>query len=64
MSKMFGWDSHKKLDRYYEEKDKIARAKSNVEKLREEQAKAEETMFCPRCGTKFVIVNTPNDKEQ
>jgi len=28
------------------------------------QAKAEETMFCPRCGTKFVIVNTPNDKEQ
>ena len=42
MSKMFGWDSHKKLDRYYEEKDKIARAKSNVEKLREEQAKAEE----------------------
>lgn len=24
----------------------------------------QETVFCPRCGTKFVIVNTPNDKEQ
>lgn len=22
-----------------------------------------ETMFCPRCGTKFVIVNTPRDQD-
>ena len=24
----------------------------------------QETMFCPRCGTKFVIVNTPKGNEQ
>lgn len=29
-----------------------------------QQTKTEETMFCPRCGTKFVIVNTPKGNEQ
>lgn len=42
MAKVFGWDSHKKLSKYYEEKDKSAKAVSNVEKLKLEQAKAEE----------------------
>ena len=43
MAKMFGWNSHKKLANYYEEKDKAAaKAVSNVEKLKMEQAKAEE----------------------
>lgn len=42
MAKMFGWDAHKQLEKYYEEKDKAAKAASNVEKLKKEQEKTEE----------------------
>ena len=57
MAKMFGWDSHKRLEKYYEEKEKAEKLKaeqekkaketetkavSNVEKLKKEQEKTKE----------------------
>lgn len=38
----------------------------NTSKCQEKQdlQDRQETMFCPRCGTKFVIVNTPKGNEQ
>ena len=54
MAKLFGWDAHKQLEKYYEEKERLAAEKkktepveapkgtSNVEKLKQEQAKGAE----------------------
>ena len=57
MAKIFGWDSHKRLEKYYEEKEKAEKLKaeqekkakeaetkavSNVEKLKKEQEKTKE----------------------
>ena len=70
MAKLFGWDAHKQLEKYYEEKERLAAEKkktepveapkgtSNVEKLKQEQAKAAELKEQQEQAEKTAAIQT------